>query len=262
MTELEKLARSGRLSCVAEFGVIDSVLKGSEHSAPQNHLAVVRPRNLEGREDEVHSQTGDEQACPQLLDGPLGSCQSIFNAARIGIHSNLSLECVATAKVERSAVPSRLGSLAWDGGSTLCDDCAWHECSSAGICIRPFVSPVALLGLDVTPLEAVQILDEIAAAPPKLVFLGVDLGASDLRAVAQLATVSLTGAGESPVVATAMPAVPLRSDDGDLPSEFSTQGYPPAFERPAAERGTAAAPNGGGTPPSSTASPVHVGTQC
>jgi hypothetical protein len=77
-----------------------------------------------------------------------------------------------------------------------------------------------------------------------------------------LATVSLTGAGESPVVATAMPAVPLRSDDGDLPSEFSTQGSPPALERPAAEARTALALVGGGTPPSSTVSPVHVGTQC
>lgn len=262
MTELEKLACGGRLSCVAETSVIDGVLKGSEHSAPQNHLAVVRPRNLEGREDEVHSRTGDEQAGRQLLDGPLGSCQSTFNAARIGIQSNLSLECVATAKVERSAVPSRLGSLARDGGSTLCDDCAWQDCSSAGLCIRPFVSPVSLLGLDVTPLEAVQILDEIAAAPPKLVFLGVDLGSPDLRAVAPLATVSLTGAGERPVVVPAMPAVPLRSDDGASLSENSTSGSSPALERPAAEAGTAAAPVGGGTPSSSTASPVHAGTQC
>jgi len=178
-------------------------------------------------------------------------------------HSNLSLGCVATTKVERSVVPSRLGSLARDGGSTLCDDCAWPDCSSAGLCIRPFVSPVALLGLDVTPLEAVQILDEIAAAPPKLVFLGVDLGAPDLRAVAQLATVSLTGAGESPVIATAMPAAPLRSDDGDLLSEISTREPPlSVIERPVAEAGTAIAPFGDGTSSSSTASPAHVGTQC
>ena len=211
------------------------------------------------RRSEAERRAGHPSAPPGVGCRPVD-----FDPSQIDVvfHSNLSLECVATAKVERSAVPSRLGSLAWDGGSTLCDDCAWQECSSAGICIRPFVPPVALLGLDVTPLEAVQILDEIAAVPPKLVFLGVDLGASDFRAVAQLATVSLTGAGESPVVAAAMPAVPLRSDDGDLLSEVSTQGSPSALERPAAEARTAVALVGGGTPPSSTASPVHAGTQC
>lgn len=148
------------------------------------------------------------------------------------------------------------------GGGDFCDECAWQDCASAGLCIRPFVSPVALLGLSVTPLEAVQILDEIAAAPPKFVFLGVDIGAPDFRAVAQLATVSLTGAGESPVAVSALPAAPLKDGDGDLPSEFSTQGSPPAIERPAAEARTALALVGGGTPPSSTASPVNAGTQC
>lgn len=72
-----------------------------------------------------------------------------------------------------------------------------------------------MLGLELTPLEAVQILDEIAAAPPKFVFLGVDLGLGRDLTLTDLATVSLTGAGESPVVAAASPAaVPLRSDDG------------------------------------------------
>jgi hypothetical protein len=132
---------------------------------------------------------------------------------------------IASTTVEASAVPSRLGSLARDGGQSFCDDCAWQDCSAAGLCIRPFVSPVALLGLEVTPLEAVQILDEIAAAPPKLVFLGVDLGAPDLRSVAPLATVSLAGGGERPVVAAAMPAVPLRSGDGA--SDFSTASASP-----------------------------------
>lgn len=101
------------------------------------------------------------------------------------------------------------------GGGDFCDGCAWPECAGAGLCIRPFVSPVALLGLPVTPLEAVQIPDEIAADPPKFVFLGVDLGGPDIHAEIQLATVSLTGVGESPVVAPACPAAaPLRSDDG------------------------------------------------
>lgn len=167
------------------------------------------------------------------------------------------------ATVERFAVPSRLGSLAQDGGPTLCDDCAWPDCSSAGMCIRPFVSPVALLGLALTPLEAIQILDEIAAAPPKFVFLGVDLGSTDFCIEHPLATVSLTGAGESPVIATAMPAAPLRSDDGDLLSEISTREPPlSVIERPVAEVGTAIAPFGDGTPSSSTASPANAGTQC
>lgn len=210
----------------------------------------------------VAEQKGQREGGCALKPDDAGVQGVVGQGVGIVDHTNLSVGDVTTPTVERSVVPSRLGSLAWDGGSTLCDDCAWQDCSSAGLCIRPFVSPVALLGLDVTPLEAVQILDEIAAAPPKLVFLGVDLGSPDLRAVAQLATVSLTGAGESPVVAAAMPAVPLRSGDGDLPSEFSTQGSPPAIERPAAEARTALALVGGGTPPSSAASPVHAGTQC
>ncbi|MFA4952084.1 hypothetical protein [Brevundimonas sp.] len=148
-------------------------------------------------------------------------------------------------------------------GGDFCDDCAWPECAGAGLCIKPFVSPVALLGLALTPLETIQILDEIAAAPPKFVFLGVDLGSTDFCIEHPLATVSLTGAGESPVIATAMPAAPLRSDDGDLLSKISTREPPlSVIERPVAEVGTAIAPFGDGTPSSSTASPANAGTQC
>ena len=174
------------------------------------------------------------------------------------------------------------------GGGDFCDDCAWPDCQGVGFCLRPFASPISLLGLPLSQAELLELADELAAPASEPVWIGCDpsgpvaalvvLKPRDLGKTTMpfetfvrldhasfahhLATVSLTGAGESPVVATAMPAVPLRSDDGDLPSEFSTQGSPPALERPAAEARTALALVGGGTPPSSTASPVHVGTQC
>lgn len=144
------------------------------------------------------------------------------------------------------------------GGGDFCDDCAWPDCQGVGFCLRPFASPISLLGLPLSQAELLELADELAATPQRDLYSREDHGFLAFN----LATVSLTGAGESPVVATAMPAVPLRSDDGDLPSEFSTQGSPPAIERPAAEARTALALVGGGTPPSSTASPVHVGTQC
>jgi len=62
-------------------------------------------------------------------------------------------------------------------------------------CLKPFVSPAALLGLDLTALEAVQILDVIAASPPKFVFLGVDLAPAE----PQLAAACLTGGESRPV---------------------------------------------------------------
>ena len=147
------------------------------------------------------------------------------------------------------------------GGGDFCDDCAWPDCQGVGFCLRPFASPVAALGLPLSQAELLELADELAA--PSSVPGPFTHSPSDIVSLADaLATVSLTGAGESPVVATAMPADPLRSDDGDLPSEFSTPGSPPALECPAADVRTAAAPIGGGTPPSSTASPVHAGTQC
>lgn len=173
------------------------------------------------------------------------------------------------------------------GGGDFCDDCAWPDCQGVGFCLRPFASPMSLLGLPLSQGELLELADELAAPASGPVWIGYDPASPDEVVLVKptdlgkttmpfetfvrldhaslahhLATVSLTGAGESPVVATAMPAVPLRSDDGDLPSEFSTQGSPPAIERPAAEARTALALVGGGTPPSSTASPVHVGTQC
>lgn len=147
------------------------------------------------------------------------------------------------------------------GGGDFCDDCAWPDCQGVGFCLRPFASPIALLGLPLSQVELLELADELAL--PGRTPGSFTHSPSDIVSLADaLATVSLTGAGESPVVATAMPAAPLRSGDGDLLSEISTQGSPPALERPAAEARTALALVGGGTPPSSAASPVHAGTQC
>lgn len=172
------------------------------------------------------------------------------------------------------------------GGGDFCDDCAWPDCQGVGFCLRPFASPISLLGLPLSQTELLELADELAAPASGPVWIGYDPASPDevvlvkptdlgkttslfihlpsdiVSKVDNLATVSLTGAGESPVVVSALPAAPLKDGDGDLPSEISTQGCPPAIERPAAEAPTAAAPIGGGTPPSSTASPVHAGTQC
>lgn len=117
---------------------------------------------------------------------------------------------------------------------------------------------MALLGLPLSRAELLELADELTARPQPDLYSREDHEFLALN----LATVSLTGVGERPVVVPAMPAVPLRSDDGASFSEISTSGSSPALERPAAEAGTAAAPVGGGTPSSSTASPVHAGTQC
>ena len=119
------------------------------------------------------------------------------------------------------------------------------------------MSPMALLGLPLFRAELLELADELTAWPQPDLYSREDHGFLAIN----LATVSLTGAGERPVVVPAMPAVPLRSDDGASLSEISTSGSSPALERPAAEAGTAAAPVGG-TPSSSTASPVLAGTQC
>lgn len=144
------------------------------------------------------------------------------------------------------------------GEGGFCDDCAWPDCQDVGFCLRPFASPMALLGLPLSRAELLELADELTARPQPDLYSREDHGFLAIN----LATVSLTGAGERPVVVPAMPAVPLRSDDGASLSENSTSGSSPALERPAAEAGTAAAPVGGGTPSSSTASPVHAGTQC
>jgi hypothetical protein len=173
------------------------------------------------------------------------------------------------------------------GGGDFCDDCAWPDCQGVGFCLRPFASPMSLLGLPLAQAELLELADELAAPASDPVWIGydpagpdevvlvkpTDLGKttslfmhspSDIVSKADaLATVSLTGAGESPVIATAMPAAPLRSDDGDLLSEISTREPPlSVIERPVAEVGTAIAPFGDGTPSSSTASPANAGTQC
>lgn len=126
------------------------------------------------------------------------------------------------------------------GEGGFCEDCGWQECQAAGFCIRPFVSPVALLGLDLTALEAVQLLDELAAAPPKLVFLGESLAPVEfvpgpwthnpddilpLGFPLAAATDRLTGVGESPVVALTSPA-PHGRDDGATLSSMPTASPP------------------------------------
>lgn len=126
------------------------------------------------------------------------------------------------------------------GGGGFCEDCGWQECQAAGICIRPFVSPVALLGLDLTPLEAIQLLDELASAPPKRVFLGEALtpaeavpgpwthNPDDIQSLGfplAAATDRLTGVGESSVVALTSPA-PTRRDDGATLSSMPTASPP------------------------------------
>ncbi|GLK49643.1 hypothetical protein GCM10017620_26160 [Brevundimonas intermedia] len=125
------------------------------------------------------------------------------------------------------------------GGGDFCDDSAWPDCQGAGFCLRPFASPIALLHLPLSQAELLELADELAAPPPDPVWIGYDTASPDEVVLVKptdlgktsssfltfvrtdhaslalgLATVSLTGAGESPVVATAMPAVPLRSDDG------------------------------------------------
>lgn len=144
------------------------------------------------------------------------------------------------------------------GGGDFCDDCAWPDCQGAGFCLRPFASPMSLLGLPLSRAELRELANELTSRSQPDLYSREDHGFLAFN----LATVSLTGAGERPVVVPAMPAVPLRSDDGASFSEISMSGSSPALERPAAEAGTAAAPVGGGTPSSSTASPVHAGTQC
>ncbi|MGQ3096843.1 MAG: hypothetical protein ACT6SL_02590 [Brevundimonas aurantiaca] len=171
--------------------------------------------------DAVAEQQSEREGCG-LLESE-DAIVHVLGQQRVvrGVHSNLSVGGVTTPTVEASAVPSRLGSLAWDGGPSLCDDCGWPECAAVDFCLKPFVSPIALLGLELTSLEAVQILDEIAAAPPKAVFLGMDLGPVEPT----LATVSLTGAGESPVVELDVPA-PARRDDG-APVSCMPAAFPP-----------------------------------
>lgn len=137
------------------------------------------------------------------------------------------------------------------GGRELCDDCAWQHCSAVGFCLRPFVSPVALLGLPLTPLETVQVMDELAEIRADQYWIAYDPGAistgvvvvksrdcgktfqseflqlqrADHASLAKgLATVSLTGAGESPVAAPALPAAPL---DGDGAPDFSNASASP-----------------------------------
>lgn len=144
------------------------------------------------------------------------------------------------------------------GGGDFCDDCAWPDCQGVGFCLRAFASPLATLCLPMSQAELLELADELAAPSQRGLYSREDHGFLAIN----LATVSLTGAGERPVVVPAMPAVPLRSDDGASLSKISTSGSSPALERPAAEAGTAAAPVGGGTPSSSTASPIHAGTQC
>lgn len=155
------------------------------------------------------------------------------------------------------------------GGLALCDDCGWQDCVATGFCLKPFVSPVALLGLPLTPLEAAQLLEEIAASPPRLVFLDVDLvvevtplnTADAMASVSPLATACLTGVDEDPAVAVAMPAAPSKGDGGISLSEFSAGVSPSSAESPVAGVGTAPAARDG-TPASSTAFPATAGTTC
>ncbi|WP_438852476.1 hypothetical protein [Brevundimonas nasdae] len=133
------------------------------------------------------------------------------------------MACVVTVKVEASAVPSSR-----DGGHALCDDCAWQECAGSGFCLKPFCSPLATLGLPLTDLERLQLLDEMACAPPKLIFIGVDLSTGpDLVAFvppSELATVRQTGAGESSAVEARQTTplglgggAPISADAGSAP---------------------------------------------
>lgn len=157
--------------------------------------------------DQGHERAnGAEMRCVGLLE----LCEAIADVGQIVSHSNLSLVCVETAKVEASAVPSRLGSLeARDGG----------------------------------PSQSVSSADHW--------WLAFDLATR------------LTGAGERPVIAAAMPAVPLRSDDGATSSEISTpEPSSPVVERPVAEFGTAPSSFSDGTTSLSTASPANAGTPC